>query len=122
MTRVARYMLYGCPSCGAVYKHPLWGSISVHVPRSINPNLDRICVKCGFQANLDGWSALGAVERFTPEEQARRSAYWLPGTEPPPDTRTALQKVKEFLFGRPPPVDLSEKYPLISIVVEVASK
>jgi len=79
-------------------------------------------VKCSFQAPLGGWSELGMVERFTPEEQARRAAFWLPGTEPPSDTRTALQKVKEFLFGRPPPVDPSEKYPLISIVGEVESK
>lgn len=122
MTRLARYKLYGCPACGTVYKHPLWGSVSVHIPRSINPELDRICVKCGFQAKLDGWSALGTVERFTPEEQTRRSAFWLPDTEPPTDTRKALQKVKEFLLGRPPPVDPSEQYPLIKIAGKVELK
>lgn len=122
MTRLARYQLYGCPACSTVYKHPLWGSVSVHVPRSINPELDRICVKCGFQAKLDGWSALGTVERFTPEEQERRAAFWLPGSEPPPDKRTALQKVKELLFGRASAVDPSEQYPLIKIAGEVESK
>ena len=123
MTRLARYQLYSCPACSTVYKHPLWGSISVHVPRSVNPKLDRVCVKCDFQAPLDGWYELGTVERFTPEEQARRTAALLyslnAGPKPVPQKTTVLQRFREFWLGAPKPVDPSEPYPLIKIVNEV---
>ncbi len=122
MTRLARYQLYSCPACGTVYKHPLWGSISVHVPRSKNPKLDRACVKCGFQAPLGGWNELGTVELFTPEEQARRTAALLyslnAGPKPAPHKITVFQRFREFWFGAPKPVDPSEHYPLIKIVDE----
>ncbi len=120
MTRLARYQLYACPSCRSVYKHPLWASVSIHVPLSINPNLDRECVKCGFKAPLDGWTEQGTVERFTDEERERRNAalvYSLGlGPRPKSEKKTLSQRIRDFLLGPLKPVDPSEKYPLIKIV------
>lgn len=120
MTRLGRYQLYACPSCSAIYKHPLWASVSIHVPRSINPKLDRECVKCGFKAPLEGWTQLGTVERFTDEERERRNAalvYSLGlGPRPRSKEKALSQRIRNFLLGPPTPVDPSEKYPLIKIV------
>lgn len=63
MTRLARYQLYACPECSKIFKHPLWASISVYVPRSLNPHLVRVCVRCGYQAPLAGWLLLGATTK-----------------------------------------------------------
>ncbi len=123
MTRLARYQLYACPSCGTVYKHPLWGSFSVHFPRTIASNLDRVCVKCGFQAPLEGWAEQGTVEKLTHEEQERRSAALLfslgLGPKPISEKRKLPQRIREFWLGSPEPVDPSEQYPLIKIANEV---
>ena len=72
MTRLAHYQLYSCPLCETVYKHPLWASVSIYIPESVNPYLARVCQKCEFQAPLDGWTEAGIVERYTPEELERR--------------------------------------------------
>ena len=74
MTRLAHYQLYSCPLCETVYKHPLWASVSIYVPESVNPYLARVCQKCEFQAPLDGWTEAGIVQRYTPEELERRGA------------------------------------------------
>lgn len=119
MSRLTRYQLYSCPTCSTVYKHPLWGSISVHVPRSINPKLARVCTQCGFQAPLDGWIEQGTVETCTPEEKERRSAALLyslgMGPQPILEMKTFLQRVRQFWLGAPKPLNPSEQYPQIKI-------
>lgn len=118
MTRIARYQLYACPACSVVYKHPLWGSVSVHIPRSINPGLERVCTKCGFRAALANWTALGTVERSTSEMQARRTAalmYSLSlGPKPTEEKKKIFQRIKEFWLGSKP-ADPSEQYAEIKI-------
>ena len=117
MTRLARYQLFGCPMCGAVYKHPLYSSVSVYVPHDLNPRLDRICTKCGFRADLDGWEDAGTVERCTDEERSRQNTavMHMLGIGPPPPKLPLIQRIREALFGRPKPIDPSEKYPPIQI-------
>ena len=67
MTRLARHQLLSCPMCSAVYKHPLYSSISVYVSHDLNPRLDRICTNCEFRAALNGWEDACTVETCTPE-------------------------------------------------------
>ena len=107
MTRLAHNQLYSCPLCETVYKHPLWASVSIYVPESVNPYLPRVCQKCGFQAHLDGWAEAGIVERYTPEELDRRGAIAMHmfGAGPPPPKLPPLQKIKEAIFGKPEPID-----------------
>lgn len=123
MTRLARYQLYACPSCDTVYKHPLWGSISAHVPRSVNQTLDRVCTKCKFQAPLAEWSELGTVERFTADEQARRTAALLynlsAGSKPDPETKPFFQRIRDFWLGAPKSVNPAGQYPEIKIADSV---
>lgn len=92
-------------------------------PRSIDSKLDRVCVKCGFQAPLEGWAEQGTVEKLTHEEQERRSAALLfslgLGPKPISEKRKLPQRIREFWLGSPEPVDPSEQYPLIKIANEV---
>ena len=117
MTRLAHYQLYSCPLCETVYKHPLWASVSIYVPQSVNPYLPRVCQKCGFQSPLDRWTEAGIVERYTPEELERRGALAMHmfGAGPPPPKLPPLQRIKEAIFGKPEPIDPSAAYPEIVI-------
>jgi hypothetical protein len=93
------------------------------VPRSIDPKLDRVCTKCGFEAPLAGWAELGTVERFTPEEHARRTAAlmysWGLGPKPVPERKSLFQRIQYFWLGAPKPVDPSSQYPEIKIADSV---
>ncbi len=119
MTRLAYYQLYACPSCYTIYKHPLWASVSIHVPQNINTKLDRVCTKCGFQAPLDDWTEQGTVETCTLEEKERRYAALMNSfgmdTKPTHDKKTFLQRVREFWLGKQKPIDPSSQYPQIKI-------
>lgn len=119
MTRLSRYQLFACPTCNTIYKHPLWGSVSVYVPRSTNPKLMRVCTKCGFQAPLDGWNEQGTVETCTPDEKERRNEALMyslgMGPKPTPELKTFFQRMRAFWLGAPKPIDQSAQYPQIKI-------
>ena len=91
----------------------------IDIPEWIGPGPihDRICTNRGFRAELDGWEDAGTVETCTPEEGARQNAAVMHtlGIGPPPPKLPLIQRIRETLFGRPKPVDPSEKYPPIEI-------
>jgi hypothetical protein len=95
----------------------------VHIPRSVNQTLDRVCTKCKFQAPLAKWSELGTVERFSPTEQARRTAALLyslgAGPKPVPETTSFFQRIRDFWLGFTKSVDPSDQYQEIKIADSV---
>lgn len=74
MSRLGSYKIYQCPNCTAQYRHPIWASISVHVPISANLNLDRVCVGCGFTNQLNEWVFVKDLELLTEEEKQAKVA------------------------------------------------
>jgi Zn ribbon nucleic-acid-binding protein len=68
MTRLARYEIYECPKCQSKYRHPIWASISIHMPLSANKSLPRKCIDCGYEAKLNNWIFDKELELLTQEE------------------------------------------------------
>ena len=72
MTRLARYEIYQCSNCHAQYRHPIWASISIHMPLSANYSSIRKCIDCGLEENLDKWILVKELELLTNDEKKKK--------------------------------------------------
>ena len=106
--------------CSTVYKHPLYSSVSVYVPHDLNPWLDRICTNYGFRAKFVRREDAATVETCTDGERTRQNAAvaHMLGIGTPAPKLPIIPRVRETLFGRPKPIDPSEKYPPIEISLQ----
>ncbi len=66
VTRLTSYKLLACPSCGVVHKHPVFGSVSTFIPKSLNTKPPRRCTQCRTTSNLVDWQQVGSIPAFTP--------------------------------------------------------
>ncbi len=106
MTRLARYQLCACPKCSKIFKHPLWASISVNVPRSVNPHLVRECTRCGYQAPLAGWrlyDAMTTKEEFGDDDLIYERLMVFFGQEKQQKImveKNVIKRMYKYIFGR----------------------
>ena len=72
MTRLARYEIYECSQCHAQYRHPIWASVSVHMPLSADYSMLSKCIDCGSIEKLDKWILVKELELLTEEEKKKK--------------------------------------------------
>jgi len=118
MTRLARYEIYECSNCHAQYRHPIWASVSVHMPISSDYSLLRECKKCGFQEKLENWIFIKELELLTVEEKKKKyeQLMFSLGVGEKPKSESIFQQIKRIFGNKKIAVKEYEMYNDIKVI------
>ena len=118
MTRLTRYEIYACSNCLAQFRHPIWASVSVHMPISSDYSLLRECTKCGFQEKLESWIYFKELELLTDEEKKKKyeQLMFSLGVGEKPKSESIFQLVKRIFNNKTITVKEHEMYNDIKVI------
>ena len=118
MTRLARYEIYECSNCHAQYRHPIWASVSVHMPISSDYSLLRGCIECGFEEKLDNWMFIKELELLTDEEKKKKHEQLMfsLGVGEKPKSESIFQQIKRIFSNKTIIVKEHEMYKDIKVI------